>query len=123
MTLSTVAPLAVLLDLNMPGIGGTEALKEIRARHRYLPVIVFTSEREVQTVVDVMQQGAYDFLPKPLAQNKLLTTVRNAVTQHDMTVRVLELEAEGRPRGIHGSGGRFYSHARAPSSHSQAGGL
>ncbi len=87
-------PSAVLLDLNMPGIGGAEALGQIKAHNRFLPVIVLTVEREVETIVSTMQGGAYDFLVKPLGESKILTTVRNAVESHRMALRLAQLERE-----------------------------
>ena len=87
-------PSAVLLDLNMPGIGGAQALGQIKAYNRYLPVVVLTVEREVETIVSTMQGGAYDFLVKPLVESKLLTTVRNAVESHRMALRLAQLERE-----------------------------
>ena len=87
-------PSVVLLDLNMPGIGGVQALGQIKAHNRFLPVVVLTVEREVETIVSTMQGGAYDFLVKPLGESKLLTTVRNAVESHRMALRVAQLERE-----------------------------
>ncbi len=92
--LGRTTPSVVLLDLNMPGQGGAQALRTIKARHLFLPVVVLTVEREVETVVSVMQLGAYDFLTKPLARNKLLTTVGNATEQHRMALRLAELERQ-----------------------------
>lgn len=102
-------PAAVLLDLNMPGIGGTQTLTRIKTHNRFLPVIVLTVEREVETVVSTMQSGAYDFLVKPLGESKLLTTVRNAVEQHRMALRLAQLEREVSGESVGGLVGQ--SHA------------
>ncbi len=87
-------PAAILMDLNMPGIGGVQTLQRIKAHNRFLPVLVLTVEREVETIVNTMQSGAYDFLVKPLSESKLLTTVRNAVESHRMALRLAQLERE-----------------------------
>ena len=91
-------PAAVLLDLSMPGMGGAAALDRIRSHHRHLPVIVLTANKDVDTVVDLMRRGAYDFLPKPVDRTKLVTTLVNAMEKHAMAMRLatLEREAEGR---------------------------
>src|SRR5689334_7263336 len=54
--LSRLTPATILLDLNMPGQGGVPTLKLIKSRNRFVPVIVSTAEREVETVVSVMQE-------------------------------------------------------------------
>jgi DNA-binding NtrC family response regulator len=96
--LPTETPAAVLLDLSMPGMGGGPALDRIRSHHRHLPVIVLTASKDVDTVVDLMRRGAYDFLPKPVDRTKLVTTLVNAMEKHAMAMRLatLEREAEGR---------------------------
>jgi DNA-binding NtrC family response regulator len=96
--LPTETPAAVLLDLSMPGIGGAATLDRIRSHHRHLPVIVLTANKDVDTVVDLMRRGAYDFLPKPVDRTKLVTTLVNAMEKHAMAMRLatLEREAEGR---------------------------
>jgi len=96
--LPTETPAAVLLDLSMPGMGGAAALDRIRSHHRHLPVIVLTATKDVDTVVDLMRRGAYDFLPKPVDRTKLVTTLVNAMEKHAMAMRLatLEREAEGR---------------------------
>jgi two-component system response regulator HydG len=88
---------AVCLDVGLPGMGGLEALQQIRARLPHLPVVMLTADREVTTVVEAMRAGAYDYLPKPLDRDKLTTTLRNAVERHRMAVKIKDLErrAEG----------------------------
>lgn len=92
--LSVREPDVILLDLHMPGAGGVSTLQRIKARHRFLPVVVLTVERDVKTVVQTMQIGAYDFLVKPLDRAKLASTVDNAIENHRMSVRIAELEKE-----------------------------
>lgn len=103
--LSVREPDVILLDLHMPGAGGVLTLQRIKARHRFLPVVVLTVERDVKTVVQTMQIGAYDFLVKPLDRAKLASTVDNAIENHRMSVRIAELENEvqGGTSGLIGS--------------------
>lgn len=90
--LGQTLPDAVLLDVNLPGLSGLDVLKAIRDSHHFVPVIMMTSESGVETVVSAMQLGAYDYLVKPLDRTKLLTTLKNAVERHRMSVRLAQLE-------------------------------
>ncbi len=101
-SLARFLPDCVLLDLNLPDTTGLALLASINERHPRLPVIMLTADIAVDTVVAAMQAGAWDYLPKPLDCTKLKATVRNAVTQHRLAMRVsqLEREAQGGYGGI-----------------------
>ncbi len=92
--LGTTIPDAVLLDLQMPDVQGLEVLQHIRRANPRLPVVIITIAADVETVVAAMHGGAFDYLPKPLDRTKLLTTVRNAVEQSRLHLRVAQLERE-----------------------------
>lgn len=92
--LSRTLPDAVCLDLGLPGMSGLEALSLVRERHRTVPVIVLTGDRGVATVVEAMKSGAHDYLSKPAERTKLVATVRNAATQHQLGARVATLERD-----------------------------
>jgi two-component system, NtrC family, response regulator HydG len=100
--LTEAAPSAVLLDLNMPGIGGEATLERIVTLYRHLPVLVLTAERDPERVVAVIRLGAYDFLPKPIDRAKLLTCVHNAVEKHRLVQQVAELVRTHESRGFPG---------------------
>jgi DNA-binding NtrC family response regulator len=100
--LDELIPDAVLLDLSLPGLGGIEVLDRVRSSHRLLPVIITTSNTSVETVVAAMQRGAYDYLTKPVDRTKLLTTLRNAVDRHRMSVRLAQLERDAAGGGFPG---------------------
>jgi DNA-binding NtrC family response regulator len=100
--LSIETPAAVLLDLSMPGMDGATTIDRIRLHHRHLPVIVLTATKEVDTVVDLMRRGAYDFLPKPVDRTKLVTTLGNATEKHAMAMRIATLEREAQERTMPG---------------------
>ena len=70
----------ILLDLNMPGISGQETLVEMRARGFHQPVIVVTATGGIDTVVQAMQCGAGDFFVKPAAPERILVSIRNALS-------------------------------------------
>jgi DNA-binding NtrC family response regulator len=70
----------VLLDLVMPGISGQDTLVEMRARGFNQPVIVVTATGGIDTVVHAMQAGATDFFIKPAAPERILVSIRNALS-------------------------------------------
>jgi len=61
----------VLLDLKLPGAGGVEALRQIKARRPDAVVIVITGYATVQSAVQAMKNGAYDFVTKPFSMDEL----------------------------------------------------
>ncbi len=95
-------PSCVLLDLQMPGLGGEKTLERITLLYRHLPVIVLTMEREVERVVNILRRGAYDFLTKPVEPAKLFTSVANGVEKYALAVRVAQLEREHESKGFPG---------------------
>ena len=60
------APDLVILDIRLPGISGLEALRRIQHDHPRLPVIIITAHGTMQNAVEAMQQGAYEYLVKPV---------------------------------------------------------
>ena len=62
---------AVLLDLRLPGAGGLEALRQIRSRRPEAVVILVTGYGTVQTAVQAMKNGAYDYVTKPFSMEEL----------------------------------------------------
>jgi DNA-binding NtrC family response regulator len=68
----------VLLDLKMPGMDGMEILARIRERSTEIQVIVITGYATVETAIEAMKQGAYDFIPKPFEPDQLRIVVNRA---------------------------------------------
>jgi DNA-binding NtrC family response regulator len=62
---------AVLLDLRLPGAGGLEALRQIRSRRPEAVVILVTGYGTVQSAVQAMKNGAYDYVTKPFSMEEL----------------------------------------------------
>ncbi|MCL4818200.1 MAG: EAL domain-containing response regulator [Vicinamibacteria bacterium] len=71
----------VLTDVSMPGLGGVEVLKAVRARDRELPVVFLTGSPSLETAIDAVQLGARHYLLKPVAAAELLSTVADAVAE------------------------------------------
>ncbi|MEX1311206.1 MAG: sigma-54 dependent transcriptional regulator [Candidatus Sulfomarinibacteraceae bacterium] len=87
-------PAAVLLDLMMPEVDGIEVLKELKRRHPTLPVIILTAVNEVSRAVEVTKLGAYDYLVKPIDQERLKTTLNRAVSHGNLSDEVVRLKTE-----------------------------
>jgi DNA-binding NtrC family response regulator len=82
----------VMLDLVMPGQGGLETLKEMRARSFMQPVIVLTATGGIDTVVQAMQAGAQDFFIKPASPERIMVSIRNALQMGDLKGEVDRLK-------------------------------
>lgn len=80
---------AVITDLKMPGVGGLELLKRIRAKRPELPVIVLTAYGSVPTAVEGMKAGAYEFMQKPADIEELMRVLERALAE---SARQRELE-------------------------------
>lgn len=72
-------PDLVLLDLKLGDMGGIEILKEIRKRSISIPVIVLTAYGTIETAVQAMKEGAYDYLPKPVNTPRLGILIEKAL--------------------------------------------
>jgi len=62
---------AVLLDLKLPGLGGMAALRQLKTRRPDLEVVVMTSHGTVESAVEAMKSGAYDYVTKPFSMEQL----------------------------------------------------
>ena len=69
----------VLCDIKMPKMDGIEVLHQTRNKGNQTTFIMLTGHGNVETAVEAMKLGAYDFIPKPPDLNRLLTAVRNAL--------------------------------------------
>ena len=76
--LETWEPDVVILDIRMPGLDGMETLKRIKAKHPIVEVILLTGHGAIDTAVDGMKSGAFDYLLKPAEHEELLEKLRGA---------------------------------------------
>ena len=88
------APDLVLLDIQMPGIDGIETLKRIRDEDPRIPVVMMSAHGTIEKAVSSMKLGAYDFITKPFASDRLLTTVQNAITMSSLRQEIDTLRLE-----------------------------
>ena len=74
----------VLCDIKMPKIDGIELLQRTRKKNSSLPFIMLTGHGNIETAVESMKLGAYDFISKPPDLNRLITSVRNALEKKEL---------------------------------------
>ncbi len=84
----------VILDLKMPGLSGMELLKIIKEDNPETIVIVITGYATVESAVEAMKLGAYDFLPKPFTPEELRIIIRRAIDKRKLTLNNLFLKRE-----------------------------
>ena len=75
------APDLVLLDVKMPGMDGLEVLDRLHAMNETLPVVVISGHGTISTAVEATKKGAFDFIEKPFASDRVLVSLRNALDQ------------------------------------------
>lgn len=84
----------VITDLRMPGISGEEVLKKVTAQMPGIPVIVLTGHGSIDSAVAAMQNGAYDFLTKPLDLQHLELVVKRALAGRELSLQHQQLLKE-----------------------------
>jgi len=77
----------VLCDIKMPQMDGIEALEKLQEHSSETPVIMISGHGNIDTAVEAIKKGAFDFIEKPLDLNRLLITIRNAT---DKTLLIKE---------------------------------
>jgi DNA-binding NtrC family response regulator len=77
-------PALMLLDLQMPRMGGMELLRALRKGGVDLPVIVITAYGSIEAAVEAMKEGAFDFLPKPFDPKHLEIVVHKALERRTL---------------------------------------
>ncbi|MCW3087719.1 MAG: sigma-54-dependent Fis family transcriptional regulator [Sediminibacterium sp.] len=77
----------VLCDIKMPKVDGLEFLQKVIDSHSEVPVIMISGHGNIETAVDAVKKGAFDYIAKPPDLNRLLITIRNAM---DKTTLVKE---------------------------------
>jgi len=88
----------VIVDLKMPGLSGMEVLKRIRERDPEIVVVVITGYGTVESAVEAMKEGAYDFVPKPFTPDSLRVIVRRALEKRRLSIENVLLRAELKDR-------------------------
>ncbi len=74
----------VLCDIKMPDMDGIEVLEKIMEISPDVPVIMISGHGNIDTAVEAIKKGAYDFIEKPLDLNRLLVTIRNGLDKKEL---------------------------------------
>lgn len=74
----------VLCDIKMPKMDGIEVLESLQRSNDDLPVVMISGHANVDTAVDALKKGAFDFIQKPPDLNRILVTVRNALDRGEL---------------------------------------
>jgi DNA-binding NtrC family response regulator len=72
-------PSVILLDLNMPHVDGEAILDQVTGDHPDIPIIIITGRIDTDTAVECMKSGAFDYIVKPVEENRLLASVKKAL--------------------------------------------
>ena len=84
---------AILLDIKMPGMDGMEVLDKLMTLTE-APVIMISGHGTIETAVEAIKKGAYDFIVKPPDLNRLLITIRNAIDKKNLVTKTRQLIKE-----------------------------
>ncbi|MEX1138334.1 MAG: sigma-54 dependent transcriptional regulator [Bacteroidota bacterium] len=93
-------PDLVLMDITMPGIGGIEALTEIKKRDPGVPVIMISAQGDMQVAVESLKLGASDYFGKPIDFPKLEASIRTILRLREVSREVVHLK-ERMERDVH----------------------
>ncbi|MEZ4799409.1 MAG: sigma-54 dependent transcriptional regulator [Flavobacteriales bacterium] len=74
----------IFCDIKMPKMDGIEVLEKMKEKGIESPVVIITGHGTIETAVEALKKGAYDFIQKPLDLNRVLVTVRNASNQNEL---------------------------------------
>jgi len=82
----------VLCDIKMPNMDGIEVLEKLIDMPGNAPVVMISGHGNIETAVEAIKKGAFDFIEKPLDLNRLLITIRNALERKDLVTETQALK-------------------------------
>ncbi len=82
----------ILCDIKMPKMDGIEVLENVQQISPETPVLMVSGHGTIETAVEALKKGAYDFIPKPLDLNRLLVSVRNAIDRIELVKENTQLK-------------------------------
>lgn len=92
----------VLLDLDLPDMKGQDIIAKAQEENLDVTFVIVTASGSINVAVDAMRLGAYDFLIKPAAEERLVTTVRNALEREVIQSTVKEIKKRSSKKSKHG---------------------
>ncbi len=84
----------IISDIKMPKLAGTDLLKQTLAIKPESTVVMISGHADIDTAVDCLKMGAYDFISKPIDINRLITSVKNALDKEKLTKENKTLQKE-----------------------------
>ncbi|MCK4930635.1 MAG: sigma-54-dependent Fis family transcriptional regulator, partial [Candidatus Aminicenantes bacterium] len=88
----------IFLDIKLPGMDGLEVLAEIKKKPYSPEVIMISGHGTIQTAVEATKLGAYDFIEKPLHRERVLISIRNALSQNKLIRECQDLRKKAEKR-------------------------
>src|SRR6188474_3787331 len=82
----------IILDIKMPKMDGMDALDKIQEIARETPVVMISGHASIDTAVEAVKKGAFDFISKPPDLNRLLITLRNAMDKSELVAETKVLK-------------------------------
>jgi two-component system, sensor histidine kinase and response regulator len=89
-----IHPDLVYVDLKMPGIPGFEVLERIRNLDQTIVAVVITGYATIDSAVEAMKRGAYDFLPKPFTPDEFRLITKRGIERRALTIETIKLRRE-----------------------------
>jgi len=83
----------LILDMSMPEVTGMDILRHVRERHPHMESVILTGVGDVEMAVEAMKLGAYDYLTKPVSQERLVFTMRRALERVQMRQELTALKS------------------------------
>lgn len=87
-------PDVMLLDLMMPGVDGIGITERVKKFYPHIPIVMMSAHGTIETAVESMKVGAYDFVTKPFDSNRLKVSIRNALMLSSLSQELNRLKSE-----------------------------
>jgi DNA-binding response OmpR family regulator len=87
----------MLLDLRMPGIGGLNVMRQAKERWPEVMIIIMTAYASLDSAIEAVRQGAFDYLRKPCSVDDIMSCVNRAMTKKEIHSRRVEALPEDTP--------------------------
>jgi signal transduction histidine kinase/FixJ family two-component response regulator len=96
-----LSPDLVITDLNMPNLSGLDLVRRLQKDAAHIPVILMTSERSEELIMEALRAGCVDFLPKPFEAERMLAAVGRALKVGRERRSVMDAQAAARENAEH----------------------
>src|SRR5882762_1797308 len=100
--ITTFRPSIIISDLVMPRMGGLELLRTLKEEGNALTIVILTAQGTVETAVEAIKEGAYDYLTKPVEPQRLKILLDKIVERNDTLREVKVLRRQLREHGTFG---------------------